>query len=262
MLDGTIVKLDNVSYGSFPTVNVLNKLSTNLVLSFVDFLRTIGINDREQMAETFKSSPEDIEHLCIKCRLNPEANKKETIERYIEMRKEWQRKVLCGSTQQFEVDIMNVLERARKRSPFYKLDAFTKEVQYYLVSFLRRTAGNAGIKATINYDLISQVLANCRLEPIYSWEKAHKNKSYIRELLTESFPHTPVSVIANYLFVDDKPMPQEITYFCLQHNIHREASSNTSYFEEQIAFAKWTGYDVKQFITERAEKDSPWRRYL
>ncbi|MBR3319443.1 hypothetical protein IKG06_02980 [Candidatus Saccharibacteria bacterium] len=260
MLTGTIVKLDNVSYGSFPTAKMLIQLSTNLVLSFIDFIRTIGINDRKQMANTFASSMEDIEHLCSKCRLSPEANKKESIDYSVEKRKEWQHRVLSNSDQHFDVDLTDVLERTRKRSPFYKIDAFSNEVRYYLISLLKRAINNTKITDSIDLSQVDQIIANCCLEPIRSWGKARQDSDYVRELLTESFPHTPPSVVAHYLFTDDNPSPQEITYFCVKHNIRRQTAADCH--EEQVAFAKWIGYDADEFIAKRAATDRSWHRYL
>ena len=264
MLAGTVVALDNVSYGSFPTAKELLGLSTNLVLSFVDFIRTLGVSRCNQMAEVFGSPLDEVEHLCRKCRLNTDIEQ-DTIDGYIEQRRHWQREILGGdSIHRFEVNLREILARAKKRSVSYRIDAVANEVRYFLGAFLKRlTTGRGSPKAMIDYKKVDEIVAKCRLEPIRSWSEARKSSDYVRELMTEAFPHTPVALIARYLFTEDQPVPQNITYYCLRNRINRlQITHNTPiHREEQVAFARWTGYDAEKFIAEQAEKYKSWCRF-
>lgn len=58
MSTGTVIKLDNVSYGSFPKASYLGKLSSNLIRSFIDFLRSIGIYGLDGVKKALPSSSE------------------------------------------------------------------------------------------------------------------------------------------------------------------------------------------------------------
>lgn len=265
MSSGLVFSLDNVSYYSFPTARELLSLSSNLTLSFIDFIRTLGIHGRDQTAHFLKSAPEEIDQLCRKCRLNLDVNQS-SLENAVELRRHWQREILGGLTRKFKVNLREILARAKERSTFYRLDAVAKEVRYVLGNLMRRLtndSNNKSPKGVIDYQKVDAILENCQLTPIRTWEEAQKSSNYVRALLVEAFPHTPVSLIANYLF-KDHPVPQNITYYCLRHRINRpQISHNTPiHREEQIAFAKWTGYDAKTFIAEQAEKVKSWRHYL
>lgn len=268
MLTGEIVNLDNVSYGSFPTASELLELPTNLVVSFIHFVRSLRINSRDQMSKYFQSPPEDIGRLCVKCHLNPEANQS-SVEHYADLRRAWQREALHGSTQDIEIDLKEVLKSARKHARSYPEDTFAKEVRHSLVATVKNVGGGIAQSqyeqmGIINYELVDEIIRNCPLEPIHSWEEAKKDVDYVRKLMIDVFPYTPVQVMAKYLFTEDKPSPCSITHYCTRYHINHPhfTCSTPIRREEQIAFAKWSGQDVKTFMTEQAEKIKSWRRYL
>ncbi|MBQ1528617.1 hypothetical protein IIZ77_03160 [Candidatus Saccharibacteria bacterium] len=262
MSSDLVLRLDNVSYGSFPTVSELFPLSNNLARSFISFIRSLGIGSRDQMSHFLHSSPEDVDRLCLKCHLNAETDPS-VISGAVEYRRLWQREILGGLTRKFEVDLREVLNRARERNAFYPLDTIAKEVGYFLDNLLKRLTGKVRPKGVINYKQVDEILQSCHLTPVRTWAEAQKDADYVRELMVNAFPHIPASLMANYLF-DDHPVTQNLTYYCLRHRINRpQISHNTPiHREEQIAFVKWIGYDVKTFIAEQAEKNHSWRRYL
>ena len=265
MLTGATVQLDNVTYGSFPTAKELFTLPSSLAYSFVSFIRTLGINGRGKLARFLKTTPQFVDRLCEKCHTKANVDQKKVTEE-IEDRRKWQYEALSGNTNcQFEISLRDILLRAKDRSSFYKQDAIAREVRTFLKARIRAITSSQNCpNCTINYDEVDRILENCRITPIRSFYEARQDQSYMEELLTKAFPHTPATVIARYLFTEDNALPQGITYYCIDKHINRNAATGKAaiHYEEQIAFIKWVGYDVNAFIAEQAKRIRTWRRYL
>ena len=261
-----VVKLDNVSYVSFPTASELMAYKANVIHSFLTFLRSIGVSNREQLTEKLRATPEQFDILCRKGHYMAfeDTDRPERQSTYaVDHRKEWQRKTLHGSEQNFEVDLKKILELAVKRSKFPEPDAIEKEV-YFLFKRLIDTkvsCAKAQGKYTLDLKEVDRIANECKLKPQRSWERA--SLDYKRALLTEYFPNTPFSLLIEYLFTNDIGLTsQTMVAYCVKHKIPRTKSRTILHREEQAAFAKWAaGIEVDDFLTAQAERNRDWRPY-
>ena len=269
MLTGIVVTLGNVSYGSFPSANELSSLSSNLIHSFIEFMRTIGIGSPVTLVNTLKDSTlEEIEFLFRKSHLNTKQDLS-TIDVIIGQRQQWQSEILGGDQRKYEIDMSDILSRTLKRNSFFRYDAVETEIRNRLFTMRKametRDINESPSQATlIDQSKIERIIKSCKLRPIRAWNDARSKPEYLRILLTEIFPHTPMSVVAKYLFTVDCPTPQAITYYCHQHSIRRHPQCNGGFVfrEEQLAFVEWTGHDTDQFIADQATRFSAWRHCL
>lgn len=260
MSTGTVIKLDNVSYGSFPRASYLGELSSNLIRSFIDFLRSIGICGLDGMKNALPgSSEEEVEYLFLKCHINAELNSKNA-EQAIKQRKQWQKKALKTDRYSYFIDLKAVVESAKKRTSFYRLDAIEKEVYNLLMKKRREQTKKLGIEnpsktVQINDGHVKEILSACELAPIHSWAEASEDPEYIDKLLNRAFPHAPVSIVARYLFTEDSVTPTGILGYCRSHRIIRLFYERGCIYDDEIvAFIKWAGGNLNDLPMEELLK--------
>ncbi len=255
----TIIKLDNVSYGSFPEASYLGNLSSNLIRSFISFLRSIGIHGVDGITKALPgSSRNEVEYLFRKCHIDAELSS-QNAENAIIQRRIWQRKTLKTDRYSYYIDLKAVVEKAEKRTKFYQLDAIEKEVHNFLMKKRREQREELSIEnpvnvVTINDKRVRTILSTCKIKPIHSWTEASENPDYINYLLNEAFPHVPVSLVAKFLFKDNVS-PAGIIGYCNSHHFIRIQYERCCIYDDEIvAFVKWTGSNPSDLPTEELLK--------
>lgn len=256
MSTGTVIKLDNVSYGSFPEASYLGSLSSNLIRSFMDFLRSIGICNLESVKTAMPHSTiKEVEYLFLKCHMKTDIIPN-NLDNVIEQRKLWQKKTLKSDRYSYYIDLKEVVESAKNRTSIYQLNAVETEVHRSLMKKRREKETRFGSEnpndvVRINNKHVKEILSNCELEPIHSWATAKHNPEYINHLLNSIFPHVPITIVAQYLFTEDNPTPARIIGYCNAHRLIRIQYERHCIHDDEIyAFVKWTGHDPKKIPEE------------
>lgn len=178
----------------------------------------------------------------------------------INQRKIWQKKTLKSDRYSYYIDLKAIVESAKKRTSFYRLDAIEREVYNSLMKKRREQTLKSGVKnltncVQINEKHVEEIISACKLSPIHSWAKASEDPEYINTLLNEAFPHAPVSIVAQYLFTEDSVSPAGIVGYCSSHRIIRLQYERCCIHDDEIiAFVKWTGNDPKTLPMEELLK--------
>lgn len=258
------VTIDHVTYEDFPNHGEILPLSTNLIRSFLCFMKELGICSHENLEKALGAkTPEDIDAILRKTRMSfDEAGVSSDYEKQTFVI--WQKKVLYDDPRDYKISLRETLNCVIARNKFFKLDAYKHEV-YLKLRKLQKTLNASEVKTdvgkgiAINFAEVDRICRNCRLKVIDDWKEAKNHPDYLHALLIDYFPHVTYQMFKDYLFGDTVVAPRTIFDFCSNHGIERyNRQFSRRFLEEHLAFVKWTGGDPEAFIAK--ERSRIWSR--